>query len=592
MKTRILLILPLLAISLSGCSKFISYHFEVNDNLEVSSSDCRKIKPDSLIFPHYQEALAHAPILWFADDEEYFPTLPFFSAFDGVDNNGDGKKDLEDLQEIAPQSNPAPGSLVSLDTLHLWYRTLSRDGRKRLTAVLYTLQTIPANKVGKILFSDEQAWLRLDRKVKSYLQDSRKKLTVYKYYFYYIHDNGIRGHPEDIEFVFNFVPQDTLEFFGIMVGAGHSDFVPNNVLLYGPDDIPVQFCSHLHILVELGGHSTAPDIKGNGFFEPGVDVNWHTENPWGTRDIQAIASLGATARYQTWMAFARSEWSKVFPPDPALLAEKQDSLFCYRLLPVEKFKTLDSLFSIDSRQPNLQDTQPLTASKKIRTELQSLDSFQFSNLSLGLLSDTAIMHMSLWTNSLRARISDKPEYTNQDKNNHKVWKHSAYTSLPTEIFKSYLFRPRKYGMLGLWGQIEQSSRPEVRLAWLTPAWAWRIVPMKVDGVTEIHLGWRAPLLHSGFKNEKWVIGVYYERYYANPFSWYLNLTFMNNRPDLPDFTFGGGLSIQAPFVSLLSKNPLDLFRWFRIRLGLRAPIHENAFQFNDSHLELQLGIHH
>jgi hypothetical protein len=57
--------------------------------------------------PSYEKALEYAPILWFADREEYFPTLPFFSAFDSVNNNrsnSDSLKDFSDFDEIAPKS--------------------------------------------------------------------------------------------------------------------------------------------------------------------------------------------------------------------------------------------------------------------------------------------------------------------------------------------------------------------------------------------------------------------------------------------------------------------------------------------------------
>ncbi len=589
MKVKILLIYFLLILISFSCRKFATHTFEINQSQKLPPQKLQQVQLDSLAQQEFQLALSHAPILWFADREEYFPTLPFFSAFDGLDNNFDGKIDFDDPQEIAPLSSR---NLASLDTLHLWYRSFSKEDRQRLAYLFYKVDSIPANQIGKILFSDEQTWIRMDKHIKSYLENSRRKLTIYEYYFYFIYDQGLKGHPEDLEQTFIFVPKDTVEFFGISVGAGHSDFVPSNVVIYNYEELPQKWGSRHHLLIELGGHSTAPDLNGNGRFDPGVDVNWHTENFWGTRDIQASAGLGATAKYQNWMTFERSSLCRIFPPDSALMDKVPDPGCFYKLVPAAKFKVLDSLLFQEFKSSRAETEISDVRHNELKSQLKFLDQLGISSLGSTDLSQEAWQRISFWTEGLRVRVSDKPEYQNLSKDKHKVWKTRAYNSSPDNIFKNYLFRPRRYGGLGLWGQLEQASGLEFRVAWMTPAWTWRLVPVKVDGVSEFHLGWKAPVENHGFKREKWVAAFYYERFYSRLLSWYANLKYTNLSPYFSNWSVGGGISIQLPFVSLLSKNPLNLLHWFRLRTGIKVPLDQHALRFDHTHLELQLGIHY
>ncbi|MCI0530432.1 MAG: hypothetical protein L0Y74_00550, partial [candidate division Zixibacteria bacterium] len=420
MKVRIALICLALILLSAGCRKFATHTFEVNQSLKVPPQEPQQVQLDSLEREEYQQALAHAPILWFADREEYFPTLPFFSAFDGVDNNSDGKIDFDDPQEIAPRADREPGSIASLDTLHSWYRSFTKEERKRLAFVFYKVGSISAHKVGNILFSDEQVWMRMDKKMKSYFTSGQHKMSIYQYYFYYIHDQGLQGHPEDLEHAFIFVPQDTLEFFKVSVGAGHSDFVPNNVVIYNYADHPLQWGSRHHLLVELGGHSNSPDLNGNGRFDPGVDVNWHTENFWGTRDAQSSAGLGAVTKYQNWMTFERSPSGLIYPPDSALLDTLSQNCYFYRLVPAAKFRDLDFLLSGESKLFTRDTDFADVKQGKLKTHLKFLEDLGISATGSADLSQEALLRMSLWTDNLRVRVSDKPEYRDWSKDKHKV----------------------------------------------------------------------------------------------------------------------------------------------------------------------------
>ena len=74
-------------------------------------------------------------MLRFAPGEPYFPTLPFFYAFDGIDNNNNGRVDFDDLDEIAA-FNPGDTLYPSWRILDDWYNggagqavAARRDGR-------------------------------------------------------------------------------------------------------------------------------------------------------------------------------------------------------------------------------------------------------------------------------------------------------------------------------------------------------------------------------------------------------------------------------------------------------------------------------
>lgn len=300
----------------------------------------------------YREALTYAPILWFADKEQYFPTLPFFSAFDGRNNNDKNGQDFLDSEEIAPLNPKLDTEHIDWGELHDWYKALLPDKRKELVTVFYNVDSIKAGELGGILNSDEQFWLRQEEYLKKrtldyFERDSNKVFAVYEYYFYFIKDFGLQGHPEDLESVFIFVPRDATEdSVRIAVGLGHFNNTPNNVLFYSNKEKRDGYGEHLHFLVELGGHSHAPDFDINGWFDPGIDANWHVENLWGTRDVQAISGGGYTGQYATWMTLPRDQnhkSNKLFPPDSGLLEKQQYYFYGYRLLPAKSLSQLNFL---------------------------------------------------------------------------------------------------------------------------------------------------------------------------------------------------------------------------------------------------------
>ena len=154
-------------------------------------------------------AFRYAPILSYALGERYFPTIPFFTAFDGVDNNSNGLRDFTDIEEVNPSVQDGHLSWEALDTFYLRRsEQLSNAAYLDQHALLYRVRTLThgqERELRRFLLSDEQAWRRFRRVADEELWKSFH-FRVIEYYRYYIRDEGLEGHPEDIEFVFVFVP--------------------------------------------------------------------------------------------------------------------------------------------------------------------------------------------------------------------------------------------------------------------------------------------------------------------------------------------------------------------------------------------------
>ena len=217
-------------------------------------------------------AARYAPIYWYGPGERYLPTVPFFTAFDGVDNDGDGAVDFADPDEIAPRWE-------TLDSLYFVDDAKSTQKIAR-SAILFRVCDLTADEIQamwRYVKSDEQAWHRLDLNTDTLAILRQVEVTdddgvvivpatafrVVQYFAFSLHDYGLQGHHYDSELVYVFVPSDTslAKKFRIVVGGGHTQRIPNNVLVLsgaiaamhsGVDARP-------SILVELGDHSSSPD---------------------------------------------------------------------------------------------------------------------------------------------------------------------------------------------------------------------------------------------------------------------------------------------------------------------------------------------
>lgn len=228
-------------------------------------------------------ARTYAPILRFAPSEQYFPTIPFWTAF------------LPKAGAIAPAID-APPEPRYLDPTRQFWRAFGSDSSTRLPfvaamrreydktinraaaphdikpplpVVFYRVCDFIApdvDAVGRVrvgndpqgadteptrwqekvahlwdyLRSDEQAWHRFglnDKRVGPNRGDSLirhfKQFHVIQYFVYYLQDRGLAGHSEDIEYTFVFVPKSptAAKSFRVVVGASHDPPAGNNVLV-------------------------------------------------------------------------------------------------------------------------------------------------------------------------------------------------------------------------------------------------------------------------------------------------------------------------------------------------------------------------
>jgi hypothetical protein len=572
-----------------------------------------------------QLALRLAPILRFAPNARYFPTLPFFTALDGVDNDEDGLVDMEDQNEVTltriGQTIPSWTLLNQAYTARL--PVDSSDVAPPVppsqqihfgvnhSSVLYRVCNLEPREVRELfrfLKSDEQAWKRLQviDSVSEDIPDSTA-FQVIQYYFYYVRDTGLEGHPEDIEMVFVFVPMDPSKGrqFRIVVGSGHSERTPNNVLvLFAPQMGLDSLNDSLNIIVEGGGHSSAPDMPPYGQFTPGVDVNWNIYDVWGTRDVQAVAGVGFTGHYRPEMTFARDGRTTVilFPStysEAERMAVQQQqlpehpasdsTLRSYRLLPVYPFMRLSQ--ALEDTVPDLAVVEPLVATIQ---RLTAREAAPGSNEAKWIF--TGFDHLSpeqrrravqwmrswnqgmVWNEGTRSHPG-KPAFRPSGK--HQVWQHDGYLRDPTNIFKSHLFRPTMADVssasdvlrLLTWGvNGYPDDAYELYAGFVVPA-----IPFvfRLPGYSEIQAGVYRPNFWAHAKSSfslAWV----WEDHRNRLLSWYRKVSFIPHRAevladdDAADVGLGIGVSI-LPYIQAKS-GATDPVNALRIRAGLRIDV--------------------
>jgi len=613
-------------------------------------------------------ARRYAPVLRFAPGEHYFPTVPYFTAWDGRDNTRDGKVDLGDPTEIAPHDSRDsvnwnrlnamyerrlfPTDTVRADTLRRFQRAIER------TAVFFRVRDLcrgESNELRRFLKSDEQAWHRFDH---GFLDSLAKSLRfrVVEYYFYYVVDAGLEGHPQDIEFVYLFLPwrkEDPTDDqsgrrFRIVVGGGHTYRTPNNILVLGGEAALSD--PTLNVLVELGGHSSAPDAPPHGSFVPGLDVNWHVYDIWGTRDIQAVAGVGFDGRYQTSMTFPRDTADAVTlfpstlsnaaadslkqmrvqqtqsfkPAEPALPAIQAGgpcdgdsptetlSLTCsYLLLPVTAFEALSK---------TLEDT---TAATGVPATVAAVDliqpmlkDWQYSGFDQVRDTAAAIRRMRDWNKApwwegkqhyyaLHRRQRGKQlVYLTSDvwptleRRRHRIWEHEMFKGSPTQILKKHLYRPTvgeftvsKWDWFDLltYGISNQPPRAsQIHVGFVFPSIR---LPARLPGFLEIQFGRYGRQLIKG--DHRISYAAVWTGHYNSRLSWYFKGEFVQHRreilhdPAARDLNLGVGVSILA---SLGRKAGIlgNLANSIRIRTGLVLNPQSDDELFSRTGWEIQL----
>ncbi len=397
-------------------------------------------------------AARYAPVVYFAPSEPDFPTVPFFYAMDGVDNDGDGEIDFDDPDEIVSY---LPGdTLPSWKILSDWYdeefSRLSPDRHNRtpvapLPAVHYRVKTLSQNEqdaMRRFLKLDIMMWSRAAKSDVAKYDLLTKPFKVIEYYFYYVRDRGLVGHPQDIEFVFVFVPADPTDACQgrVIVGAGHTDRVPNNVLVLtnnlvlGLEDMARQD-TLTGVLSELGGHSSSPDVAPFGRFRLGVDVNWQANKTWGTRDVQSLAQMGYGGAYRPDMTLPRGpeQYSVTLWPAGAQYDYGQD----YALIPAPLFEELyDVLGAVAAGR-----TSAAEAVDAVKALLDEIATVMGADRFIGVenLDVAAVERMTGWTKPMIAPPG--PEGGVIPTHRGQVWQHSVYEGEASVIFKSNLFPP-------------------------------------------------------------------------------------------------------------------------------------------------------
>ncbi|MFQ5927834.1 MAG: hypothetical protein ACE5MH_10425, partial [Terriglobia bacterium] len=573
-----------------------------------SPFDSRLTAEDSALAARY------APIYWFGPGERYYPTVPFFTAFDGIDNNGNGAVDLADPLETAPPWNV-------LNQLYLDDDTGNTQKIKR-SAIFFRVCDLAADDIQamwRYLKSDEQAWHRFDIDpdiLSELLQTdavdqeglivaSGSQFRVIQYYAFYLRDYGLQGHPYDSEPAYVFVPTDEklAEEFRIVVGGGHTERVPNNVVVMSGASASRQrgLDSRPSILVELGDHSSSPDLPPYGAFSPGLDANWHNYDLWGTRDVQASSGLGAIGTYRPWMTFPRDPALSVrlFPPvvpDSSLRKMNQigiedaQRIERYSLLPVEPFAELFDQLAETQSPPTTDEMRKIELlmarivelmHRKWRFDASAGYADRFSGFDKLNESEkiAAVVQMQEWL---------QPDNTVE---NHYIWMTNHYTSAATRIFKQHLFRPvfkamdfpvdylRQFNFALAW----QPGRLLLQLGWDVPAF-W--LPVRLDGYLSFNAGVYgrcSQLFTSCFAATSPAFAAVHTAHYSRLFSWYIRFSWIPRKSEVDealnesDWLIGAGLAL-APS------------RVMRLRFGLDTELRHTSPLLGESRFAFQLVV--
>jgi hypothetical protein len=523
-----------------------------------------------------------APVLRFAPSEPYFPTVPFFYAFDGIDNDGDGLTDFEDPDEIAALS-AEDSTYASWGILDARYarqlERLSPDPEELppvapLPAVLYRVRPITEeerNAVRRFLKKDILAWDRTAEHSWRGLGFEVEEFKVIEYWFYYVRDMGLVGHPLDIEFVFVFVPNNPRLAceMRLVVGAGHTDRVPNNVLVLSNE--PVMGRADLArrdtltgVITELGGHSSAPDLPPDGTFTLGVDVNWFTTKAWGTRDVQSLAQMGYGGAYRPDMTLPRDSTFHPLILRPRGTLEPGHRGQEYSLIPASLFEELDRHLPVHSQ--HLTPQQWGATTDTVSALLASIADALGDDPLIGLdqLDSTGVRRMAAWNQPMLAS-RDLPEGGVISTGRMHVWEHSHYTGSTDLILKSHLFPPsvksieKPVDVLRLisWGvSTWPGTGSQIEAGFVLP---WIKFPIEIRGFLELQAGLGTS---PDFDASEFTLGLTYFSSYFQRVSWYSTSSWI---PDPvvtgANFTISGGPSLllwMKPNKTLLG--PINILR--------------------------------
>jgi hypothetical protein len=603
-------------------------------------------------------ATRFAPILRFADAEAYYPSVPFFAAMDGEDNVGtESPIDMSDPEEIAP-GLASTGGVVweELDTMYrgstreepitagmtaqvlppteaaaanpaVKAQVSERQRRLNATSVGYRVCTLDdgeTDAVWRFLRSDEQAWRRFRSfdLAEAGLRESSKFLVV-EYYLYYVNDAGLAGHPNDTEGVTVFQLLDQrqsgdAQWRGepiIIVGQGHSSLTPNNVSVIMPgDQLGLAWVQGFrkptiegstgrgtledgfpNILVEFGGHSSSPDLRPYGAFTAGVDINWHLDDVWGVRDIQAVGGTGFGGEYRFGMQFPRSPSAPVAVPveDGCKVYREDRSCGSYALVHIGDLQRLVEAAAASE-----------ISNQEFRAFVDSTFKGRFKNFN-GFGADASDATVTAARRAFgrwmeKVSLHGKPV----DPWRYQPWRWKSAKSLSTDQFKQNLFRPAATGigsfldfvrLLTYGVRWETGNQLEPYFGVVIPAFASDRVPIRFPGFLEAQFGLyddlgdgdRPPVLAMSM--------VWNQKYVGNvPVSSYQRVSWIPNRGTaLGDTTvangsLAGGVSLLLPVKK--HKKPFDPVNAIRLAVGFRIDLGHWDDALRDAGLEFAVSM--
>ena len=526
-------------------------------------------------------ATRYAPVLRFAPGEQYFPTVPFFTAFDDRDNNGNRLVDFEDLDEVAPFS-PMDTVHASWDRVDSLYEAAMAETSPPLAlgppvapipAVFYRVVDLTEERqdaMRRFLKKDILAWDRAEKARLGIPGLLTQPFRVIEYYFYYLRDKGLIGHPQDIEYAYVFVPADPALAckFRIIVGNGHTKWVPNNTLVLtnefvlGLRDL-ARYDTLTSLIPELGGHSTAPDVPPYGQFRLGIDVNWETTKAWGIRDVQSLAQMGYGGTYRPDMTLPRdtTDHPVYLWPRGAVFDYGQR----YALVPAALFARLYA--ELDAATVGQTPEQWRGTIAEVRALLDSIAGVMGRPKFAGVeaLDSTTVRRMASWNRPMVAPETIGGSEISPERG--EVWEHWTYTAPPSVVFKSYLYPPSMKSVEGpkdilrlvSWGVTEwPGNSRQFQVGFVVP---WFYLPFETRGFLDLQVGLIAT---EDFTDREFALDLSYYSSYFQHVSWYTSAAW------IPDGSITG-----SHFTA--SVGPSFLL-WMRVDKPLLGPI--NVFRFS------------
>lgn len=504
-------------------------------------SHCLPVESDSA------RAVNHAPVLRFQESERYYPTVPFFTAF--FDGNGEPRDTaFFRVDEIAPLGDDkTKASWSQLTTAYdgvisEWRGKVSR--KPPMTAAFYRVRhEVDEKQLWRFLRSDGQAWDRHEMDAFLTRFPESTEFTVVEYYFYYVRDVGLTGHPEDIEFVFLFMPKerDLSCVFQIMVGAGHESRQPNNVLvsLQSPS-VRGQFQNG--VIVELGGHASAPDLDNDGRFVLGHDINWGLENVWGVRDLLSVAGTGFAGDYRSDLTLPRNHSRFWVPP-------RRWGQPGYALIPGGALEELEGRLArgVDSRL--------------VAESLGELASYLEVEETPQTLSEEQLSRLSTWARDLDG-----------GKGGHRFWAHEVYRDDAHRILKQHLYRTWSWWRNWIFVyDARQDPGTSVRFGARFPAPT--LLGLRLPGIFESTVG---------LQRDRTSVDLLYEASFADLWTWFLSVRWDDSRTALgrdPRWRDRLWLTAGPTLVLYIAGKPRLLNLWtgiggLRIRTGPTIDFHQ------------------